>query len=161
MFPSSQAFILFCVVVNVVLSILDSVQGYHDDPNWQSWYRFLEPLTVGIFTVEYLIRLYAIGAHATYRHKGLYGRLQWAVTFYPLVDLLSIAPYYIDLVTPGDIMPTTFFRTFRLLRLFRLFKAGKFVEGSVALPGAAGGFLSPEPPSCCSRHGRVPDGDRR
>ena len=79
MFPASQAFILFCVVVNVVLSILDSVQGYHDDPNWQSWYRFLEPLTVGIFTVEYLIRLYAIGAHATYRHKGLYGRLQWAV----------------------------------------------------------------------------------
>ena len=140
MFPSSQAFILFCVVVNVVLSILDSVQGYHDDPNWQSWYRFLEPLTVGIFTVEYLIRLYAIGAHATYRHKGLYGRLQWAVTFYPLVDLLSIAPYYIDLVTPGDIMPTTFFRTFRLLRLFRLFKAGKFVEGIVARPGAAGGF---------------------
>jgi len=124
-----EGFIMLCVVLNVTLAVCDSIESVRDSPSWRDFYSFLEPFTVGIFTVEYVMRFIGVGAHADYKDRGLVGRLEWAVTFFPFVDLLSIAPFYIDLVTPGDMMPTTFFRTFRLLRLFRLFKAGKFVEG--------------------------------
>jgi len=126
-----EAFIMLLVVVNVGASTIDSVESYRTDTTWQTFYEILEPLSVTIFTIEYVIRFIAIGAHSKYTSDPVLGRLKWAVTsFFPMVDLLAIVPFYVDLLTDKNSIPaTTFIRTLRLLRLFRLFKAAKFVEG--------------------------------
>ena len=41
------------------------------------------------------------------------------MSFYGMVDLLTVLPWWVDIFYPGDIMPTTFVRSFRLIKLFR------------------------------------------
>lgn len=120
--------IMLLVIVNVTATVLDTVESIHEDQSFHDFYKYLEPVSVGIFTLEYLVRFYAMGAHKSY--PGFW-RFKWALTnFYPLVDLLAIVPFYVDLIMGDDnIIPTTFVRVLRLFRIFRIFKAGKFVEG--------------------------------
>lgn len=83
-------------------------------PTWVTWLRGIETVTVGVFTLEFALRLY-------------YGRprLAYAFSFYGLVDLLAILPFYL---TTGLDMRSL--RAFRLLRLFRLLKLVRYSEAS-------------------------------
>lgn len=80
-----------------------------------------EILTVVIFTIEYILRLYCCGVNPKY--AGWKGRLEYMCTFQSIVDLLSILPFYISLALGGR-----FGLFFRALRLIRLFKADRFVQ---------------------------------
>jgi len=69
----------------------------------------------GLFTVEYLLRLYAV------RHP-----LRYAVSFFGVVDLLAILPTYLSLLLPGA-QYLLVVRAFRLLRVFRVLKLTRFL----------------------------------
>jgi voltage-gated potassium channel len=69
-----------------------------------------EVITVAIFTAEYLTRL-AIANN----------KLQFATSFFGVVDLLAILPFYIT--TGIDLRAI---RAIRLLRLFRIFKLARY-----------------------------------
>ncbi|MGO3353907.1 MAG: ion transporter [Halomonas sp.] len=56
-------------------------------------FSVLETAFVVIFTVEYLLRLYAMGEDPRYRGFG--GRLRYMFTFWALVDLIAILPYFL------------------------------------------------------------------
>ena len=56
-------------------------------------------MSVVVFTVEYFLRLWAVGEETSY--GGVLGRLRFMITFYPLIDLASILPFYIDLGING------------------------------------------------------------
>lgn len=79
-------------------------------PDWRHVLRVFEIITVSLFTIEYLLRL-------------LLGRprLSYAMSFYGIVDLLAILPFYLS--TGIDLRSV---RAFRLLRLFRLFKLVRY-----------------------------------
>ena len=48
-------------------------------------------------------------------YAGLFGRLKYVFTFYSLVDLAAIAPWYVDLFMGADnLSSTTFLRALRL-----------------------------------------------
>jgi len=70
----------------------------------------VEVFTVTVFTLEYLLRLVFCRP-----------RLSYALSFYGLVDLLAILPFY--LTTGLDLRSL---RAFRLLRLFRLLKLVRY-----------------------------------
>ena len=59
--------------------------------------------------------------------------LAWATSFFGLVDLSAIAPFYIDLLTPGDIFPTTFVRCVGRVHTF-----GRSVGRSFGVDAPAG-----------------------
>lgn len=63
----------------------------------------LEAIVVGLFTVEYVLRLYA-SPH----------RLRYIFSFFGIIDLLSILPFY------TGIFHSPFIRLIRLVRLFKL-----------------------------------------
>lgn len=63
----------------------------------------MEAVIVGLFTVEYLLRLYAAP-----------NRWRYALSFFGIVDFLSIMPFYAGLFGTGYI------RALRLVRLFKL-----------------------------------------
>jgi voltage-gated potassium channel len=68
--------------------------------------RIVEIATVAIFTVEYLLRIGVADS-----------KLRFATSFYGLVDLAAILPFY---VASG--LDLRAIRVFRFLRLFRAFK---------------------------------------
>jgi voltage-gated potassium channel len=60
--------------------------------------------------------------------RPIVGRLRYAVTPFALIDLISIAPFFI-LVLPGfSNLNGTFIRLLRLFRLSRLWKTSRYVR---------------------------------
>ncbi len=72
--------------------------------------RVIEIITVGIFTVEYILRLIVADR-----------KLGFIFSFYGLVDLIAILPFYF---TSGIDLRSI--RTIRMLRLFRAFKLVRY-----------------------------------
>jgi voltage-gated potassium channel len=74
--------------------------------------RIIEIITVIIFTIEYLLRIIVAD-----------NKLKYIFSFYGLIDLLAILPFYI---TAG--LDLRSLRAFRLLRLFSLFKLARYLK---------------------------------
>lgn len=81
----------------------------------------VEILVVGIFSIDYLMRLYVADLEDP-RYKGMYGRLKYIPTFFSLVDLASTVPFYVDsfLLPNQDLAASNYLRMFRLLRMMKV-----------------------------------------
>ncbi len=109
--------LIFFILLSVVLVMLDSVPGIHDQ--FGIWLLVGEWLITVLFTLEYLLRLMVA------RRPGRY-----AGSFYGIVDLLSILPTYLGIFLPGMHFLTTV-RILRVLRIFRILKMVQFMgEGN-------------------------------
>ncbi|MGE5453001.1 MAG: ion transporter [Acidobacteriota bacterium] len=107
------------IVVSVAAVVLDSmasVQARHG-----TTLDVLEWLFTFAFTVEYLLRLTCTDRP-----------LKYALSFFGIIDLLSVLPSYLALVEPGAL----FFldvRILRLMRIFRIFKLTGYVSEYTSL----------------------------
>ncbi|KIM19722.1 hypothetical protein M408DRAFT_180557 [Serendipita vermifera MAFF 305830] len=123
---SNSAFVLHTVtsaiiVLSALLTVLETLPFFHA-VNPALWFG-LETAVVVLFTVEYIARSAAWGFGES--DGGWKRWWKWAISFFALIDLFSILPYYIELALQAD--TTAFFRfsilrTFRLLRVFRPFR---------------------------------------
>ena len=78
----------------------------------------IEIVTVVIFTIEYILRI--ITADYLYPKKNAFvSRICFIFSFYGLVDLLTILPFFLPFIFPSGVVA---FRMFRVVRIFRLFK---------------------------------------
>mmetsp|Transcript_48569 Transcript_48569/g.89474 ORF Transcript_48569/g.89474 Transcript_48569/m.89474 type:complete len:1219 (+) Transcript_48569:69-3725(+) len=91
-----------------------------DNGLWGS--SVLEIVSVIVFTIDYLLRLWAVVESPEYH----YSRLEYVFSFFSLVDLLAILPFYVELATPADLPASQFLRMFRLFRMLRV--EGRFSE---------------------------------
>ncbi|GIU47995.1 ion transporter [Shewanella algidipiscicola] len=112
--------LIVCIVLSVALVFLDTIESVNS--RYGTWIRIAEWGFTGIFTLEYLLRLYCSAKP-----------WQYARSFYGVVDLLSILPSYLALFFPG----ANFTLVIRVLRLFRIFRVLKLLrylsEGNVLL----------------------------
>ena len=114
--PAGAAFdiaLLVAILLSVALVSLETVRGL--PPAVYGWLRTGEWTLTALFTVEYLLRLYAV-------------RRPWryATSFFGIVDLLALLPTYLSLLLPGGQYLLTV-RVLRLLRVFRVLKLSRFV----------------------------------
>ena len=109
-------FIVCVIVLNIVITFcLTFAQLARFAPLLEA----VELVTIVIFTVEYLLRLWT--AQYLYPETG-HGRakLKFAVSFYGIVDLMTILPYFLPFVFPSGAVAFRMFRVVRILRLFRI-----------------------------------------
>jgi len=129
---ASRAFdtgIVTLIGLNVVMVIVETV-----DTVSQAYGPILhafEALSVVVFTIEYVLRLWSCTSDPAYRSPIL-GRTRFALSGFALVDLLAIAPFYLQLFL--NLNPTLV-GAVRLFRLFRLFKMGRYIR-SIRVLGA-------------------------
>ena len=114
--PAGKAFdvaLIVCIVLSALCVMLDSMREvrtrYGDALNQVEWAFTL------LFTAEYLLRLVAVRRP-----------LQYAVSFYGIVDLLSILPTYISLWV-ADTHYLLVIRLLRILRIFRVLKLATYM----------------------------------
>ncbi|HOX51564.1 MAG TPA: ion transporter, partial [Fibrobacteria bacterium] len=98
--------------------------------SFAGWFRWLEIVSVTIFTMEYVARLWSCTADPRYASSWK-GRLNYATTFLSVVDLLAILPFYLGTWFSGDLRVLW---TLRLLRLLRVLKLGRY-SSALALMG--------------------------
>lgn len=96
----------------IIISILDfTIETMPNiSPELRSVLWIVEVVSIAIFTLEFLLRI-------TFSKKGI----RYAFTFFGLVDILAILPFYLALG-----IDLRGIRAFRLLRLFRLFKLARY-----------------------------------
>ncbi len=111
-----DVFIVFVIVLNIVITFC---QTFAQLARYASLLQAVELVTIVIFTVEYVLRLWT----AQYLYpESRHGRakLKFAFSFYGMVDLLTILPYFLPLVFPSGAVAFRMFRVVRILRLFRI-----------------------------------------
>ncbi|KXN84036.1 Potassium voltage-gated channel subfamily B member 2 [Leucoagaricus sp. SymC.cos] len=118
---SPSAFLVYAVttgliIVSALITILETVPAFHSISN-RVWFG-IETSLVALFTVEYVSRCVAWSNTWTSVFK-------WIFSFYGIIDLLSVMPYYIELMLQKDtsvLFRFSILRMFRLLRVFRPFR---------------------------------------
>ncbi len=112
--------LLCCIVISVITIMLESIPSYSREYDY--YFHVIEWFFTIIFTLEYGLRLYST-KNAT----------KYALSFFGLIDLLSILPTYVSLIFVGA-HSLMIIRLVRLLRVFRIFKLTKqLTEGRVLL----------------------------
>jgi voltage-gated potassium channel len=123
-FDVFDIFIAGLIVVNVLASIVGTVPSIHARVG-HALYLF-EIVSVAIFTLEYILRVWSCTARAEYAAPVL-GRVRFMLSGALLVDILAILPFYAGLVFPGAAFADLrFIRALRLLRILRLLKLGRY-----------------------------------
>jgi voltage-gated potassium channel len=95
-------------VLLTMLSSVDSIHAVHGDLLFA-----LNAGFTGLFTIEYGLRLFCSR-----------GALRYARSFFGVVDLLAVLPFYIGLFIPG----TRFLDVIKVLRMLRIFRVLKMAQ---------------------------------
>lgn len=106
------------ITLNVVAVILESFQSIYRP--FEEYFFVFELFSVLVFTLEYVLRLMTADLH----YKGLkHPYLRQFFSFYSLVDLFSILPFYLPMILPFDLR---FLRVLRVVRIFRVLKLNRY-----------------------------------
>jgi voltage-gated potassium channel len=127
--PSShrfESFILLLIALNVAAVVLQSVREI--EAHFARPFRAFELVSVAVFSIEYLARLWSCTADPTYQ-RPIRGRIRFALRPLALIDLLAILPFFVSL-TAVDLRVL---RAARLFRLVRLLKAGRYIAALALL----------------------------
>ena len=115
LYISSAILILVSVLANAVETIPCSAEIRVCKEENEKEYFLVDSVCVGLFTLEYLVKLYACPS-----------RLEFMKNFMSVIDLLAILPYYADLVLNSiagqSELGMDVFVTLRVLRILRVFK---------------------------------------
>ena len=111
-----DTFIALWVVVSVIAVVLESVQSIHYILDLE--FIILDAVAVGIFTLEYCMRIYSCVEEPNYQH-AVVGRLKQAKETGSVIDFMAILPFFLE-VFLHHLFDLRFLRVFRLLRLLKL-----------------------------------------
>jgi len=107
----SRVFNIFIQIV-VIISILNfSILTIPNlSPSTKQILDFIEIIATIIFTIEYILRIYVAQ-----------NKLKYIFSFYGIIDLISILPFYLSLATDAQVL-----KILRIFRILRLFKLGRY-----------------------------------
>lgn len=123
-------FIMSLIILNVIVIMLETVDEYGS--MYPDFFENFENLSVLIFTIEYIVRVWACTAIPKYSHP-FWGRMKYMVSLGALVDLIAILPFFLPLVFT---MNTLLLRMLRLFRLLRIFKLGRYLTAFQLIVGS-------------------------
>lgn len=114
------------VVISVSAVVIESVEAIRS-PH-ALLFQVIEYLVAALFTIEYALRLWTAPDHTPYAGmKPWAARRAYAFTAPAVIDLLAIAPIYLETLISAD------FRILILLRLLRFFKLARYSPGMRSL----------------------------
>ncbi len=99
------------IIISVIVVMLDSVNSINSE--YGVLLHQLEWFFTILFTVEYILRLMCTNRP-----------LNYATSFFGIIDLLAITPTYLSLILPG----TQFLLVIRILRVLRIFRVLKLAH---------------------------------
>lgn len=105
--------LILAILFSVALVLWESVPSI--SPEMRQALYIMEWVITGLFTIEYLLRLYVSQSP-----------LRYSRSFFGIVDLLAILPTFIDLLVPGAHY-LMLLRVLRVLRIFRVLKLAKYI----------------------------------
>lgn len=112
--------IMTLIVLNVFAIAIETIPSF--DNRIYRFLRIFEIISVIIFSIEYALRIFVsdITHPASNRMKSA---LKFIFSFYGLIDLLAIIPFYFPFFIKADLR---IIRILRLIRFFRILKINRY-----------------------------------
>lgn len=123
--PTGKAFdviLIGAIILSICIVMLESVS--HIERQFGDFIRAAEWFFTILFTIEYVLRLISIRKP-----------LNYATSFFGVVDLLAILPTYLSLLVPGT-QYLLVIRLLRILRVFRVLKLAQYISEATLLTQA-------------------------
>jgi len=118
-------FLITLILANVLFVTLETlplVQQKYADIFWH-----IEVISVSIFTIEYLLRLWScVDTNKATAKSPLKTRVRWIFSPLGFIDLIAIVPFYVFLFIPSGYQSLLVLRLFRGVRLLRIFKLTRY-----------------------------------
>jgi len=108
-------FIYALIIANIVAMVLESHQSI--EKQFSRGFHYFELVSILIFSLEYLYRILT-----SFKEEKWKGVKKYMFSFFGLIDLISILPFYLKQFL---LLDGRFFRILRLFRLSRVFKLGR------------------------------------
>jgi voltage-gated potassium channel len=108
--------LMILIILSIISVSLESVKSI--DEQYGTILYVFEWIITGIFTIEYLVRIYIVK-----------NKLSYFFSFFGIIDLLSILPTYLGIFINGA-QGLMVIRALRLLRIFRILKLTQFIYDS-------------------------------
>ena len=87
-----NVFITFLIILNIAALVAETVPEFQDEyPSALNILRFIEMASVAVFSMEYILRVWACTLNPKHSHP-IMGRLTFMLTPLVLIDLLAILP---------------------------------------------------------------------
>ena len=106
-----EKFIYYTILLNLIAMVIESEPSVSDEVRF--YLEKFELFSIIIFSAEYVLRTYE-----SIKHK-----LRYNLSFFGLIDLFAILPFYLQSILGID---GRFIRVFRLFRISRIIKLGRF-----------------------------------
>ena len=110
-----ESFVNWLIIINLLALLLEHIPVVHQ--GHEHLFALFDELSIYIFTVEYVLRLFAAGADPAYANSR-WPTFRHFTNVFSVIDLLVIAPYWLHLLGIVDLD----LRVLRILRLLRLLK---------------------------------------
>jgi voltage-gated potassium channel len=117
--------LLIAIIASITIVSLETVPDYQSSSNLVALFTSSEWLLTGLFTIEYVLRLICVRRP-----------LRYAMSFWGVIDLLSILPSYVTLFAGSSSRSFVILRSVRLLRVFRVLKLWRMMNEADELSAA-------------------------
>jgi voltage-gated potassium channel len=114
-----NVFIICLIILNVIAVMLETIPSMHDEDHEKKFFYYFDWVSVIIFTIEYVLRVWSSNHEEQYKHS-FWGRLKYMVSPGAIIDLLAILPSYLHAFIGLDLRALRMLRLLRFIRLFRL-----------------------------------------
>ena len=114
-FKRFDIFIYVLIIANILAMVLESHVSIKLE--YENIFYYFELISISIFSFEYLFRIYI-----NYKESKWHGVKGYVFSFFGVIDLVAILPFYIKEFV---LLDGRFFRILRLFRLSRIFKLGR------------------------------------
>lgn len=112
--------LLVLILLSIIMVMLESIESLQ--PKYGHIFDIMEWVMTILFTLEYVLRLYAV-----------FKPWKYATSFFGIIDLLAILPSYLAFFLGGS-QAFLIIRALRLMRIFRILKLGHFLsEGQILI----------------------------
>ena len=113
---SIERWVALLIIANLFALVFEHVPAIYQP--YAQWFHFFDLLSIGVFTIEYLMRLYLAPEDKEFKGSNL-PRLAYVKSPFALIDLIAILPFYLAAFIQVDLR---MLRALRLLRIFKLFR---------------------------------------
>jgi hypothetical protein len=105
------------IVVNLFALVFEHVPAVYEAN--KQWFHYFDIFSVGVFTFEYLLRLYLAPEDEEFKNKSN-PHARYVSSPFAIIDFLAVAPFYLQAFIPIDLRVLRFLRLLRILKLFRV-----------------------------------------
>ena len=114
---SFDRWIALLIILNIFAIFLEDIPAIHQP--YKNLFLIFDLFSIVIFSIEYLLRLYLAPEDEEFNNTT-HPRLSFIKSPFALIDLLAIAPFFLQAFIPIDLRMLRFLRLLRIFKIFRV-----------------------------------------